>query len=138
MIVGRKSPNPKMATDEAKKAREARYTNGSEKAILTHLVSNFSSPRKAAFLFFLSAINSFSSAFKNHAVSGDVGKVSQQIPPRTKENEPSMMKSQRHAERILVTGLSSVLNRTYLKDHSACPLFGFRRRKVRQMHLQLL
>jgi hypothetical protein len=107
IIVGRKSPNPKMATDEAKNASEARYTNGSEKAVLTHFMSNFSSPRKAASLFFLSAINSFSSAFKNHAVSGDVGNVSQQIPPRTNENEPSMMKSQRHAEKH--TGQTMIL-----------------------------
>jgi hypothetical protein len=88
-----------MATDEAKNASEAKYTNGSVKAVFTHFISNFSSPRKAASRCFLSAINSFSSAFKNHAVSGDVGKVSQQMPPRTNENEPSMMKSQRHAEK---------------------------------------
>jgi hypothetical protein len=96
-MVGRKVLNPKMATDEAKNASEASHIKESEKATLTHFLSNLSSPRKAAFLFFLSAIKSFSSAVKNHAVSGDVGKVSQQTPPRTKENAPSIIKSHLHA-----------------------------------------
>jgi hypothetical protein len=99
MIVGRNNPNPKIATEEVKNASEARYTKGSVKATVIHFISNLSSPRKAASRFFLNAINSFSSAFKNHAVSGDVGKVSQQIAPRTKENVPSIMNSHRQAEK---------------------------------------
>jgi len=97
IIVGRNVPKPKIATEEKKKAIDARYIKVSVIAIFAHFLSNFSTPRKAALRFFRRAISSFSSWLRNQAVSGEVGKLSQQIKPKANENEPSMMKSHRQA-----------------------------------------
>src|SRR5690348_7592665 len=98
MIVGKKTLNPVIATEEKKKPPPARYINGSVKAIRSHFLSNFSSPpRYRASRCFLSAMMFWSFLFKNHAVSGEVGRKNHAAPPMMIVKQPSMMNNHLHA-----------------------------------------